>query len=320
MAQQELVSVLIPVYNAGVYLQEAVLSVINQTYTNLEIIIIDDGSTDDCISFISDFNDPRIILISQENGGKSVALNRAMDTMKGEYFIIQDADDKSYHNRINVLLKVLSQNYELAAVYSGHDLILDNKQFAPTFQCVGIKKCDELNDAYKMPAHDPTGMYKVKLVGDMRFDESLRIGQGVDFVLRVGEKFPMLCVGECLYSYRINFNSTIRKNIDNTKNSVNIVKQKAYYRRGLDLNDLKIPREKKKIFFNGHKLEDDIISHCMESVIQQKNSRMFQKAFDVGWQCFILHPLDPYYSKPLIYVLTPLKLIYLYREFKLRLF
>ena len=80
MDNRPLVTVIIPVFNAGAYLRPAVESIINQTYSNLEIIIIDDGSTDNCINTITDIikQDSRVLLISQKNAGKAAALNRAV--------------------------------------------------------------------------------------------------------------------------------------------------------------------------------------------------------------------------------------------------
>ena len=80
MKNNPLVSVLIPVYNAGEYLRPALKSIIEQTYSNLEIIVIDDGSTDACIDTITDVKDSRIRIVSQENAGKSAALNYGLGT------------------------------------------------------------------------------------------------------------------------------------------------------------------------------------------------------------------------------------------------
>ena len=92
MSSTPLVSVLIPVYNAGRYLVEAVESIVQQSYSNLEIIIINDGSTDGCIATLKNIQDPRIRILHQDNQGKAAALNHAFEQLKGDYFVIQDAD------------------------------------------------------------------------------------------------------------------------------------------------------------------------------------------------------------------------------------
>ncbi|MYL26184.1 MULTISPECIES: glycosyltransferase [Halomonadaceae] len=89
-----LVSVLIPAYNVAPYIREAVDSIINQTYTNLEIIITNDGSTDDTLKIAQEYTeDPRVKVFSQENQGLSSARNNAIARASGEYIYHFDSDD-----------------------------------------------------------------------------------------------------------------------------------------------------------------------------------------------------------------------------------
>ena len=92
---EELVSIIIPVYNVEKFLNECVDSVLTQTYKNLEILLVDDGSTDNsgiiCDDYLS--KDQRIKVIHKKNGGLSSARNSAMDIMKGEYVYFLDSDD-----------------------------------------------------------------------------------------------------------------------------------------------------------------------------------------------------------------------------------
>ena len=316
MSSTPLISVLIPVYNAGSYLVEAVESIIKQTYSNLEIIIINDGSTDGCIATLKKVQDPRVRILHQDNQGKAAALNHAFEQLKGDYFVIQDADDSSCPERIEQQLACMQQHPELAAVYIRHDLILGDKQFAPNFAQTSIEACKALIDAFKIPAHDATGMYKMAFIGDMRFDKSLRIGQGVDFVLRVGEKYPVMCLGACLYTYRINYNSTIRQDVNKNNLSVNIIREKACERRQLDFELFRVSFAKPSPFFKHRGGDTHIIPHCMESVMSLKDRHQWAEAFSVGWECCLLHPLDIFYYKPLMYALIPNKLIEVYRNYK----
>lgn len=91
-----LVSVLLPVYNGVPYLEEAVRSVLAQTYDNFELIIVDDGSTDESGSVIGKFKDPRIRSYEQENQGLAATLNRAIKLARGKYLARQDQDDISF--------------------------------------------------------------------------------------------------------------------------------------------------------------------------------------------------------------------------------
>lgn len=88
-----LVSVCIPAYNAGKYIAESVDSVLKQTFTNWELIIVNDGSTDDTSIVLKQFADPRISIHQQENGGQCAAANKAFSLSKGRLIKFMDADD-----------------------------------------------------------------------------------------------------------------------------------------------------------------------------------------------------------------------------------
>ena len=106
-----LISVIIPVYNAEKYLRKAVNSVINQTYTNLEIILIDDNSKDDSLSICRSFDDPRIRIISNPVSlGAAGARNKGLDVFTGEYVAFVDADDYVHPEYIALLYKALTES------------------------------------------------------------------------------------------------------------------------------------------------------------------------------------------------------------------
>lgn len=91
--RQPLVSVIMPVYNTGIYLHEAIDSILSQTYKNWELIIVNDGSTDDSPTIINSYKDERIRIIHQENQGLSMTRNNAMKVAKGEFVYFIDSDD-----------------------------------------------------------------------------------------------------------------------------------------------------------------------------------------------------------------------------------
>lgn len=87
-------SIVIPLYNKEKYIKRTLKSVLKQTFTNFEVIIVDDGSTDNSSEIIKSINDSRICLIQQENGGPSKARNRGIQEAKGEFIAFLDADDE----------------------------------------------------------------------------------------------------------------------------------------------------------------------------------------------------------------------------------
>ena len=123
MIENPLISVLIPVYNVKRYLSECIESVINQTYQNIEILIIDDGSTDGS-SYLCDLfakKDERIIVIHTENRGLSSARNLGISSSRGSYLLFVDSDDWIESNAVETLFNVLIENNVdvVAAKYCG---------------------------------------------------------------------------------------------------------------------------------------------------------------------------------------------------------
>ena len=137
-----LVSVIIPVYNVRPYLREALDSVINQTYTNLEIIVIDDGSTDGSGKICDQYQkkDKRIRVIHQENRGLSAARNAGLDVMNGQYVAFLDSDDAFMQNAIDVMLKKIVKLKADIAV-CGYYICKTNSKMH-TEKCVDVFRVD----------------------------------------------------------------------------------------------------------------------------------------------------------------------------------
>lgn len=108
-----IVTVLLPVYNAGEYLQESVESVLSQTYTSFELLILDDGSTDGCTDFLVHIADERIRLIKRTHN-YIATLNYGLSIARGKYIARMDADDRMYPTRLAEQVKILDENPEIA--------------------------------------------------------------------------------------------------------------------------------------------------------------------------------------------------------------
>ena len=119
------VSVIIPVYNSSKYIKECIESVINQTYKNLEIIIIDDCSNDNSIEIIEKIKDQRIKIIKQkENQGVALTRNRGIDEASGTYICFLDSDDYWKPKKLEKQIKFI-KNKEF--IYSGYEYLKKNK-------------------------------------------------------------------------------------------------------------------------------------------------------------------------------------------------
>ena len=123
-----LVSIVIPVYNGSNYIREAIDSALSQTYKNIEIIVVNDGSKDNTEEIVKSYGD-KVIYFYKENGGTSTALNLAIKNMKGDYFSWLSHDDMYYPDKIKRQIEELSK--------------LDNKE------TIMMTDLDGINEKYK---------------------------------------------------------------------------------------------------------------------------------------------------------------------------
>jgi glycosyltransferase involved in cell wall biosynthesis len=136
MKTERVISVVMPVYNASLYLKEAIESILTQTFSNFEFIIIDDGSTDNSAEIIESYNDERIKFYKNEqNKGLIFTLNKSIQLAKSAIIARMDADDVSLPNRLNIEYNYLTNNPECALVCSwiklinndGHEICIQDR-------------------------------------------------------------------------------------------------------------------------------------------------------------------------------------------------
>ena len=113
-----LVSVMMPAYNAEKYIEQAIESVLTQTYSNWELIIVNDGSTDNTEKIVSQYADPRIELIQQANAGEAAARNTALEHVRGEYLAFLDADDIYLPHHLKVAFNYFQTHQNRDGVYT----------------------------------------------------------------------------------------------------------------------------------------------------------------------------------------------------------
>ena len=129
MKNQPLVSVVMPVYNGERFLKDAIESILNQTYKNFEFIIVDDGSTDDSLKIIKEYQkkDKRIRLIeNKKNLGQAKSLNKGLSLAKGKYYAKMDSDDIACKKRIEKEVDFLERNNDYVIVGSNLEIIDEN--------------------------------------------------------------------------------------------------------------------------------------------------------------------------------------------------
>jgi glycosyltransferase involved in cell wall biosynthesis len=124
-----LISVIIPAYNAQKTIRETIESVLNQTFKDFELIVIDDGSQDSTVEIVSAFSDPRLRLFSYPNAGVSATRNRGLAQANSEFISFLDADDLWTPDKLEAQLKALQANPQAAVAYSWTDWIDESSQF-----------------------------------------------------------------------------------------------------------------------------------------------------------------------------------------------
>jgi glycosyltransferase involved in cell wall biosynthesis len=201
---QPSVSVVIPAYNAEKYLQEAVTSVLRQSVPPVEILIVDDGSTDSTLAMARDLErqHPQITALTRPNGGSGPARNTGLAQASGEFLLFLDADDRLHENAIRDHLTAFAQRPEVAMVFGANDVIdaqgaLLNPNPTPvedvTLQDLAMRVIPIPSQSmYKKAAVDRIGGY----------NERFRNSQDVDLNLRLARIGQIFSHGMKVVDYR----------------------------------------------------------------------------------------------------------------------
>lgn len=240
--KSDLVSVIIPVYNAKDFIERTITSVLKQTYKELEIIVVDDGSPDDSVDICRNkFNDPRIRIIQQANRGLAGARNTGIRNSTGKYIALIDADDLWTKDKIQRHVSHLESNPHLGISFSYSELIDEEDN------STGLKqiptKIKNITPAYIL-RRNPIGngsspVFKAQVFRDIEFkdnlhgkeetfyfDESFKRAEDVECWMRIALETDWICEGipELLTLYRINSGGL----------SANVLSQYEYLERIID--------------------------------------------------------------------------------------
>ena len=205
----DLISVIIPTYNREKYINSSIMSVLNQTYSNIEVIIVDDGSTDKTEKVVRSIRDSRLIYIKlKKNRGACYARNYGIKIAKGEYIAFHDSDDIFHEDKLEKQLNNLIDNksdldFCRQKVYNG-DLIED----IPTID-KRIQKGDWVLARLCKGniIGTPAILAKKEIFENVLFDEKLPRLQDYDFVLRVASNYKISYTNDVLIDHFINSDS-----------------------------------------------------------------------------------------------------------------
>ena len=217
------VSIYIPAYNASNYIEEAVNSALNQSYTDLEVVIVDDGSTDDTLKILEKkYNsNPRVRCFSQKNKGIGAASNRAVKLCKGQFIGHLDADDILKIDAVETLLPFFS-NKEIGCVYGSYEVIDTKGNFVREGWDRAVFTREEM--LCGMIVHPFRLFRKRDWWRTSGFDESLENAVDYDIYSKLSDVCNFHHVNKILYSYRHHGqNTSIKKKLAQDKNTIKVI-------------------------------------------------------------------------------------------------
>ena len=202
MGTSPTISVVIPCYNAATFLRETLDSVLSQTYTPLEVIVVDDGSTDESAT-IARLYGPPVRVICQENQGESVARNRGMDEAHGDWVALLDADDRWLPHKLERQLAALSEAAdEVVCVYSDHIIfgsVPRQVRSRPMWPVESERRVRMLTDPWIQPG---TALILRALTNEVRFPTGNLHGEDQVFWMQLYDRGTFVHVPEPLVEYR----------------------------------------------------------------------------------------------------------------------
>jgi len=227
------VSVVMPVYNNEKYVEESILSIINQDYSNMEIIIIDDHSTDNSWNIIKEYaiKDKRIIPIRNEKNMKiPKTRNKAYKICKGKYIVIQDGDDVSLPTRISKQVQFMENNPEYAVI--GSDMLVIDE----SSNIIGKRSYESNYKKIKRiitrinPIPQPTVIIRKDVLNEIGYynEEYVRCSD-YDLWIRIARKYKISILNDYLVKYRRSNDHGLIKNYDQSLNYTLIIQKKYLY-------------------------------------------------------------------------------------------
>ena len=242
----DLISIIIPLYNTSNYIRRCLESIIEQTYKAIEIIVIDDGSTDNSVHIIKEFFsfDERIRIIQKKNSGVSDSRNLGIENAQGKWICFVDSDDYIEKDYIEILYNYSIKN-DVDIVYSGIKVINGDNIILKTNNCeakilrdAGIKdvmrslidNCalEDNNINLQVLGYPVAKLFKKSIVEDIKFEREISIREDALFNMDVlNNANRILMVGYFGYNYIIRPNSTMEKFHDNYDKEVFVYLKKC---------------------------------------------------------------------------------------------
>ncbi|VDG72429.1 family 2 glycosyl transferase [Clostridium carnis] len=221
-----MVSVIIVVYNGEKYIKEAIDSVLNQTYKDIEVIVVDDGSTDNTREIVKEYE--KIIYMYQENKGEGSARNLGIEVSKGEYLAFLDADDLYAPDKIEKQLKILLENEEVDVVYNDLQVVDENLNYLNILKSEGVYDNREdllANIIYRQIIQGPICMMmRKKCIANIKWSENLIYTVDYEYVIKLAFNHNFKYLEEPLYIYRRHGNNLSNRHKATIEEEIKIIR------------------------------------------------------------------------------------------------
>jgi alpha-1,3-rhamnosyltransferase len=208
-----LVSVVVPCYNHEKYVKETIEGIVNQTYENIELIVIDDGSTDNSVQVIQELaNKYKFVFIHRANKGLSATLNEGIILSKGKYFCACASDDVYVLDKIESQVDFMQSNIEYGMCY-GNTIQFDNHNNIKKKKVKNPKSGFIFNDLiFRCFVTAPTAFIRSEVLNDLGGFDNDSWMEDWDMWLKISEKYKIAYIDEYFTYYRLH-NANISKNI-----------------------------------------------------------------------------------------------------------
>ncbi len=295
------VSVVIPVFNPGhLFLRRAIESILIQEGVTVEVVVVDDGSTDGSVDeAMARFADPRLKWVRQANAGKSAAMNLGISQASFNLVAVQDADDFSEPRRL-VTQALALEKFSAGIAFCGYSIILGERRLAPHVKQKGPEECRRLIDEMRLPGHDPTVMFNRSIVGNFEYCTDTPFVEGVKLLLELGERVDMINVGGPFYGYRIHPDSITKRSPERRDFHLLKVYNEVRARRGLP--------ELSQAGSRVARADNSLYRDFCTSVLELKECGRWIESFRVGLSSLGLAPTDVAYYLPLAHAVCPQRL------------
>ncbi|MGZ0014900.1 glycosyltransferase family 2 protein [Yeosuana sp. AK3] len=199
-------SVIIPLFNKEKFIKQTLLSVLNQTFTDFEVIIINDGSTDDSLLIASSFKDERITILNQQNKGLCASRNLGIKTSKGTFMAFLDADDLWMEDFLETIYKLITTHKEHLVFATNVKLLFPNKTPNLNSTTFSIDKKTLMTNYFRQRKNilGPSSLVINKLVFEKvgYFDETINYGEEDDFYIRCFNIYNLIYYNDFKTYYR----------------------------------------------------------------------------------------------------------------------